>query len=267
MIPADVAFALLINRTTDNYQANPPAYMTYTERTHVTAPSLGRTQDINRSIAVRVADDYAVMRDLPNGGPRTGQAFPIIAYFDPLSAFQFSYFANMKRVDITLQLGQPIVLRTPPPDPYVNVLVPYNSFLNSRYAPDSTEAAIHLLIDPTPRVKGFYPSEVIEDAQTHLPSHVEIRVTGADDESDRARLQGDRWALGHHARDVQRDRARRLPDVQSRRRRDVQRYRISERSPRSQTCGQSAAVAGILAAGILAAVTVSLLAKPRQRYG
>lgn len=199
MIPADLAFAILINRTSDFYQANPPAYMTYTERTHVTAPSLGRAQDINRSVAVRVADNFAVMRDLPNGGPRTGQAFPIIAYFDPLSAFQFSYFANLKRVDITIQRGQPIVLQTPPPDPSVNVVVAYNSFWNSRYAPDSSEAAIHLLIDPTPRVKGFYPSEVVEDAQTHLPSHVEIRVAGTDDESialDYKVIDG-HWVITH----------------------------------------------------------------------
>ena len=199
MIPADLAFAILINRTSDFYQANPPTYMTYTERTHVTAPSLGRAQDINRSVAVRVADNFAVMRDLPNGGPRTGQAFPIIAYFDPLSAFQFSYFANLKRVDITIQRGQPIVLQTPPPDPGVNVVVAYNSFWNSRYAPDSSEAAIHLLIDPTPRVKGFYPSEVVEDAQTHLPSHVEIRVAGTDDESialDYKVIDG-HWVITH----------------------------------------------------------------------
>lgn len=182
MIPADLAFAILINRTSDYYRANPPQYMTYTERTHVTAPSLGRAQDINRSVAVRVADNFAVMRDLPDGGTRTGQAFPIIAYFDPLSAFQFSYFANLKRVDITLQRGQPLYLATPPPDPSVDVVVPYNSYWNARYAADSTQAAIHLLIDPTARVKAFYPSEVVEDPQTHLPSHIEIRVNGGDDE-------------------------------------------------------------------------------------
>lgn len=182
MIPADLAFAILINRTSDYYRANPPQYMTYTERTHVTAPSLGRAQDINRSVAVRVADNFAVMRDLPDGGTRTGQAFPIIAYFDPLSAFQFSYFANLKRVDITLQRGQPLYLATPPPDPSVDIVVPYNSYWNARYAADSTQAAIHLLIDPTARVKAFYPSEVVEDPQTHLPSHIEIRVNGGDDE-------------------------------------------------------------------------------------
>ncbi len=183
MLPPDLAFALLINQTTAAYQADPPVYMTYTERTHVSVASLGRTQDINRSIAVRVADDYAVMKDLPNGGERTGQAFPIVAYFDPLSSFGFSWFANLKRVDITLDRGRPLVLSTPQPDPSVDAVVAYNSNWAARYAPDSTPDAVHLLIDPTPRLGGnaYYPSEVIEDPQTHLPSHIEMRVTGSDE--------------------------------------------------------------------------------------
>ena len=43
MMTADLAFALLINRTSAFYQTNPPVYMTYTEHTHVTAPTLGRS--------------------------------------------------------------------------------------------------------------------------------------------------------------------------------------------------------------------------------
>lgn len=201
MILPDLAFALLINRTSDYYLAHPPVYMTYTEHTHVTAASLGRAQDIDRSVAVRVADNLAVMRDLPNGGYRTGQAFPIVAYFDPLSAFQFSYFANLKRVDITLTRGQPLVLSTPAPDPSVNAVVPYNSFWDTRYAPDSTADAIHLLIDPTSRVghDNFYPSEVVEDPQTHLPSRIEMRVAGGNDESialDYKVIDG-HWVITH----------------------------------------------------------------------
>jgi hypothetical protein len=200
MIPPDLAFAILINRTSDYYLANPPVYMTYRERTHVTAPTLGRAQDINRSVAVRVADNFAVMRDLPDGGTRTGQAFPIVAYFDPLSSFAFSYFANLKRVDISIQRGAPLVLATPVPDPSVNATVAYNSFWAARYAPDSSDDAIHLLIDPTARVKSsFYPSEVVEDPATHLPSHIEMRVAGGNDETialDYKVIDG-HWVIAH----------------------------------------------------------------------
>jgi hypothetical protein len=180
MIP-DVALAMLINRTTAYYTQNPPVYMTYREHTHVNAPSLGRTQDLDRSIAVRVADNYAVMRDLPNGGERTGQAFPIIAYFDPISPFGFSYFANLKRVDITLERGKPYTLDLPAEDPSVNVVYAYFSEWAPRYAPDSTDDALHLLMDPTSHMQGFYPADVVEDAQTHLPSHIEMRIAGGDD--------------------------------------------------------------------------------------
>jgi hypothetical protein len=181
MLP-DVALALLINRAADAYEQNPPAYMTYTEHTHVAAPSLGKTQDINRSIAVRVADDYAVMRDLPDGAWRTGQAFPIVADFDPFSGFSFDYFANLKRVDIMLKTGKLYRLEPPAADPSVDAVVPYNSFWAARYAPDSTDDAIHVLLDPTARSRGgLYPSEVIEDPQTHLPSHIELRTAGGDD--------------------------------------------------------------------------------------
>jgi hypothetical protein len=182
MMTADLALAILIDRTSAYYDANAPAYMTYIERTHVSAPSLGRSQEINRSVAVRIEDNFAVMKDLPNGSERTGQAFPIVAYFDPFSAFRLSWYANLKRVDIDLQRGQSFELQTPAPDSTVNVVVPYNSYWAARYAPDSTESAQHFLIDPTPRVSnGYYPSEVIEDPQTQLPSHIEMRVDGSDE--------------------------------------------------------------------------------------
>jgi hypothetical protein len=201
MMTADLAFAILINRTSAYYQSSPPAYMTYTEHTHVSAPTLGRTQDIDRSIAVRVADNFAAMKDLPNGEWRTGEAFPIISYFDPLSSFRFSWFANLKRVDIALDRGAPFYFRIPDPDPSVNAVVPYNSYWAARYAPDSTDAALHLLIDPTPRVgSGFYyPSEIAEDPTSQLPSRIEMRVTGGSDEVidlDYAMIDG-HWVVVH----------------------------------------------------------------------
>jgi len=199
MIIPDVALAMLVNRTAQAYTSGTPAYMTYRETTRISAPSMGRTQEIDRSVAVRVADNYAVMRDLPDGGERTGEAFPIIAQFNPFSAYQFSYFANLKNVEIHLERGASATFPIPAPDPGVDVLVPYNSFWAARYAPDSTEQHLHLLVDPTARVgPGFYPSEVIEDPQTQLPSHVEIRTSNSDMviALDYQVIQG-HWVLTH----------------------------------------------------------------------
>jgi hypothetical protein len=200
MLSPDIALALLINRTAQYYQANAPVYMTYTEHTHVSAPSLGRSQDIDRSVAVRVADNVAVMRDLPGGGERRGQAFPIIPYFDPISQFSFSYFANLKRVDINLTRGETFTFPLPAADSNADVVVPYFSAWLPRYATDSGGDAVDLLIDPTSRSNGgFYPSAIVEDPQTQLPSHIEMRVAGGDDMTialDYKVLDG-HWVITH----------------------------------------------------------------------
>jgi hypothetical protein len=201
MMTADLAFAILVNRTTAFFANNAPVYMTYTEHTRISAPSMGRSEEINRSVAVRIADNFAVMQDLPRGAVRTGQAFPVVAYFDPLSAFGYSYFANLKRIDISVQQGRPFVFTTPAPESNVDVVVPYSSYWAARYASDSTESALHLLIDPTSRMASgkLYPSEIIEDPQTRLPSHIELRATGGDDETfafDYQVIDG-HWVLVH----------------------------------------------------------------------
>ncbi len=180
MLPADVALALLVNRTTQAFTQNPPTYMTYRERSHITVPSLGRSQDIDRTIAVRVADDYAVMHDLPQGARRVGQAFPVLAYFDPLSAFGFTYYANLKLVRIQVTQGQLWQFPIPAADPSVDVVLPYNTYFACSYAPDSTDARLHIVSQPTSLMHGFYPSDVLEDPQTQLPSRIEMRDTESD---------------------------------------------------------------------------------------
>lgn len=200
MMTADLVLVLLINRTSASYESNTPVYMSYVEHTHISAPSLGRGQDINRSVAVRIADNFAVMRDLPQGAERTGQAFPVVAYFDPFSDFSYRYYAFGKRVDITARQGQPWAFSTPAPDSSVNVVVAYSRFWAAHYAPDSTGTALHILIEPTPLVQhGLYPSEVVEDPKSQLPSHVVWCGTGGDDEVlsfDYQVLQG-HWVLVH----------------------------------------------------------------------
>lgn len=179
MLPPDLALVQLINRTATAYVSNAPTYITYTEHTHVTA-SIGRMQDINRSVAVRQADDFAVMHDLPQGAERTGQAFPIIPYFDPLAGFSYSWYANLKRVDINVKRVTPGLWPIPAPDPGVNVLLPYISFWSPSYAPDSSDAHLHFQVAPTPSLPNgdLYPADIVVDPQTQIPSHLEIRFVG-----------------------------------------------------------------------------------------
>lgn len=199
MLPPDLALVQLINRTASVYIANAPQYITYREHTHVTA-SIGRSQDINRYVAVRQADDYAVMQDLPQGAQRTGQAFPIIPYFDPFGGFSYSWYANLKRVDITIKRYAPGYWPLPPADPNVNAVVPYISFWQPAYAPDSTPQRPHLEVAPTPALSNsqLYPADVVIDPQTQLPSHLEIRFIGDPTviDLDYAVLQG-HWVITH----------------------------------------------------------------------
>lgn len=169
-----------MNRAAAAYTTARPAYITYRETTHIEGAN--RSEDVNRYVAVRVADDYAVMQDLPNGATRTGPAFPVIPFFDPFSSFKFSYFANLKRLDITFDPGKPFELPPTPVDTSVDAVVPYFSEWAPRYAPDSSDAAMHLLVDPTPRTGAdtLYPSDIVEDPTTHLPKHVTLSDNGTD---------------------------------------------------------------------------------------
>jgi len=179
MVSADVALANLMNRTATAYVQNAPAFIVYRERTHVTA-SMGRSQDIDRSVKVRQADNYAVMQDLPNGAERTGQAFPIIPYFDPFSNFNYSWFANLKRVDITLNRAAPSLWPLPGNDAGVDVVVPYISFWAPSYVADSAPARLHFRVLPTPALTSgqFFPYDVAAVLPGGLPSHIELRFVG-----------------------------------------------------------------------------------------
>ncbi|HET9096783.1 MAG TPA: hypothetical protein VFN37_08985 [Candidatus Baltobacteraceae bacterium] len=179
MLPPDLALVQLINRTATAYTSNAPAYITYREYTHVTA-SIGRMKDVNRFVAVRQADDYAVMQDLPQGAQRVGQAFPIIPYFDPFAGFNYRWYANLKNVNIEITRFAPQLWQLPQPDPGVNVVVPYINFWAPSYAADSSDTRLHLQVAPTPSLPGgdLYPADVVEDPQTQLPSHIDLRFVG-----------------------------------------------------------------------------------------
>jgi hypothetical protein len=182
MVGADLALAALINHAADVYKTTMPPYIAYEEHTHIKAAVFGGiNKDINRAITVRVADDYAVMQDLPGGGTNIGSAFPVVPFFDPFSTFGYCYHAGLKKIDLTFYPGKPYIYPAPATDPSVDMVVQYMSYWAPRYAPDSTDDAIHLLIDPTPQTgKALYPAEVKLDPATGLPSHVVMKDNGSD---------------------------------------------------------------------------------------
>jgi hypothetical protein len=200
MVPPDIALAQLVNATAKAYVQNAPPYITYREHTHITGTgTIRQERDINRFVQVRQSDNVAVMRDLPNGGETQGQAFPIIPYFNPFTAFSFSYFANLKQITITLTRAAAFTFELPAPAKDVDSTVFYIPFWKPSYAAGSTDAAPHFSIElTTPQPRAAYLSDIVVDAQTHLPSHVVVRLQ--DDPTtialDYAMLQG-HWVITH----------------------------------------------------------------------
>ncbi len=232
MIPADVALVQLVNRTASAYVTNAPLYITYREITRVTA-SMGRSQEINRYVAVRQPDDFAVMQDLPHGAQRMGQAFPIIPYFDPLAGFSYSWYANLKRVDITIKRYAPGMWQFPPADPGVNAVMPYISFWAPSDAPDSNGTRLHFLVAPTPSLPAgdLYPADVVVDPQTQsaLAHRDSIRRRS---DRDCARLSNAAGALGDNARALHRAAAFRTDELHRNVGHDVFRHDVSHRRAR-----------------------------------
>jgi hypothetical protein len=171
MIGADAALAALINQAAYQHANAVPPFVTFTERMHVAAA--GRAKDINRFEAVRVADGYAVMHDLPNGGTNTDYAFPITPFFDPFCIFSWGYTVNFSKIYVQVVPGQTFAFAVPT-DSSVDAVVPYFPYWYPHYAPDSTDDSPHILIDRTTLwpADAFYVSDVREDPATHLPSAV-----------------------------------------------------------------------------------------------
>ncbi len=188
MLSADAALVQFVNATTAYYTDHQPVYMTYRSRTHIAVPSMRRDAEIDREILVRVKDNYAIMRDLPQGAERVGQAFPVIAYFDPLaSSFAYEYPAFIKnfRINrdfaITLDRGTPLYFPPPPPNAAVTMVASYSRYYYPTFAADSTDAAPHLRLEVVPQdFRGPYPSDIVMSAVTKLPSQIQLRSTQFD---------------------------------------------------------------------------------------
>jgi hypothetical protein len=179
MIPPDVALALLINRCAAASSTGMPPYMSFEEHTHITGSAgfLAINKNVDRAVTVRTADAFAVMQDLPKGARRSGSAFPMPPAFDPFSTFYYSYYVNFGKIDIDYYPAQPYQFALPAPDPNVQMVVPYFRYWAPHYATDSSDQAVHLLIDPTPIIADNpYVSEIKVDPSSQLPSEMTLQM-------------------------------------------------------------------------------------------
>ena len=197
MVPVDVAFAQMVNKTAQAYISNAPTYMTYRERTHITAsgPFVKANREIDRSIMVRQADDAAVMKDLPDGATTRGQAWPIIPYFDPFTGFGYHYYVNLKAITITLDRPNPFLFTIPETDNSADAVVFYIPFWAPRYGSDNFHFDVAAT---TGDADQPYPEHVVVDPATGIPSHIDVAtISGKLHLSlDYAVVQG-HWLITH----------------------------------------------------------------------
>ena len=201
MLPPDLALAQFFNATTRAYTANAPAFITYRERTHISAsgPFAPPSREVDRMVMVRQRDNVAVMQDLPSGGTTQGEAFPIIPYFDPLSNFKYQYFVNLKAINISLTREEPPLLTLPATDNSVDAVVYYLSFWKPAYLPGSTDSAPRFGVElVNPQRDLPYPAEIDIDPQTQLPRFIELRFVGSslDVKLEYAVIEG-HWMITH----------------------------------------------------------------------
>ena len=205
MVPPEIAFQHAANRAAAIYAAAPP-FVTYRVATHVSAPSLGKSRDVLRDVAVRTSDDLAVIQDLPQGANALAHGFPVTPVFDALSYFQLSWKVGMHTdVSAFVHDVKPLVYTDPKQSEADVVAVRLRQY-KATYAGDSSDAPdgrAHIIMVPYDFVKAqanpdktFYLSDVVDNA-TNLP--VSVKYAGDDDTTfvcDYGSEQG-HWVVRH----------------------------------------------------------------------
>lgn len=206
----DVAFQQAANAAAAAY-AKRPAYVTYVTHTHITAPSMNQSVDINRAVMTRSSDGLAILQDLPKGANTVAPAFPISPTFDALSYFRLSFSVGWHRRLFTNLTGPegdgPIV-----PIFFQNVAHAANDvvvtslrYYYPKFAPDSSDAPdgrTHITMQPLQTLtrgnkSDFYISDVLIDNATMLP--LQVTYTGKDERKfvvDYETVEG-HWVIKH----------------------------------------------------------------------
>jgi hypothetical protein len=188
MLPPEIAFQHAANTAAAVYAQAPP-FVTYRVATHVSAPSLGKNRDVIRDVAVRTADDLAVIQDLPQGANVLSHGFPVTPVFDALSYFQLSWKVGYHtEVSSYVHDVQPISYPTISHEGATVVVVNLKQY-RATYADDSSDAPdgrTHIHMVPYDFVKAqvanpddtFFLNDVVVDNSTGLPTSV--TYTGGD---------------------------------------------------------------------------------------
>jgi hypothetical protein len=189
VLTADAEFRAVANAAFDAWQAQPP-YVAYRVDVDVEVPALKKSRRIERAIEARTRDDLAVLQDLPRGANQLGHAFPVPPTFDALSYFHIDF-----------RLGDPIRQHNPltavtmyPPAPGLqpqplrygaapasspDIAVVVTTLRNyyAQYAPDSTDANAHIVMQALPALthgndSSFYLKDVYVDTASNLPTRI-----------------------------------------------------------------------------------------------
>jgi hypothetical protein len=188
-LTADIAFEQTANAAAAAWAAR-PAYVTYVARTHIEAPSVGQSVEVDRRMMVRSSDDRAIIQDLPNGGVTIGNSFPISPTFDALSYFRLETAIGWHKRLSSRVIGPdgkgqiiPLQFQNVVPNPNA-VVVTALRFYYPKFAPDSSDAPdgrMHITMEALPTLTNnnksdFYISDVIVDNRTMLP--LQVTYTG-----------------------------------------------------------------------------------------
>jgi hypothetical protein len=180
VLDAVAQFRQTANTAAEAWKQQPP-YIAYRVSVAVDVPVLKKYRVINRGVETRTRDDYAALQDLPKGEHQYGNSFPLIPTFDALSYFRLNFkMADPVRLHnpltaVTMQ--GPITFGAAAPSNADVVVISSLRNYYAHYADDSSDARLHLLMDPLPALtrdndSTFYIHDVYIDPATSLPTRV-----------------------------------------------------------------------------------------------
>lgn len=189
VLTADAEFRTVANAAFAAWRQQPP-YIAYRVDVDVEVPALKQSRRIERAVEMRTRDNLAVLQDLPRGQNQLGGAFPVPPSFDALSYFKIDFRLGdpirqhnpLTAVTVLSPAPnlppQPLQFSDPvPSSPDVTVVVTTLRNYYAAYAPDSSDAVAHIVMQPLPALthdndSSFYLKDVYVDAATDLPTRI-----------------------------------------------------------------------------------------------